>query len=349
MNKLLAMLAFVRVAESGSFTSAAAQLGVSVSAVAKAVARLEEDLGAQLLARSTRRLALNDDGRDFYARCQQILNDIEDAEASVKSAGETPKGRLRMALPVLFGRLTFLPRIAEFTARYPDIVLDLSLRRPARRPDRARPRHRRAGGQPERFALHHARAEPRPARDGGVARVPRSATASRRRRPISRATTASSRNFGPAWPFNDNGNRIEVPVRGNLVVTGGDALREAVLLGLGIAQSNWWTVRHDLAVGTLEAGARGIRGRRTADQRRLSADAARAAEAARDDRFPGRDHAPAAGGRARSWTRRRRAAPRRGNHGQHAFLAPGSIERGRTVFSIIRGLTSGAVDNRDAS
>ena len=62
------MLAFVRVAESGSFTSAAAQLDVSVSAVAKAVARLEEDLGTQLLARSTRRLALNDDGRDFYAR-----------------------------------------------------------------------------------------------------------------------------------------------------------------------------------------------------------------------------------------------------------------------------------------
>ena len=166
------MLAFVRVAESGSFTSAAAQLGVSVSAVAKAVARLEEELGAQLLARSTRRMALNDDGREFYARCQQILNDIEDAEASVKSAGETPKGRLRMALPVLFGRLTLLPRIAEFNARYPEIVVDLSLRGPAGGPHRARPRHRRAGGQPQRFPLHLARAEPRTAGDGGVPRVP---------------------------------------------------------------------------------------------------------------------------------------------------------------------------------
>jgi len=58
--------------------------------------------------------------------------------------------------------------------------------------------------------------------------------------------------FGPHWPFNDGGNRIEVLARGNLVVTGGDALREAVLLGLGIAQSNWWTLRHDLAVGTLQ-------------------------------------------------------------------------------------------------
>ena len=68
MNKLLGMLAFVKVAESGSFTAAARQLDVSVSAVAKAVARLEEDLGIQLLVRSTRRLALNDDGRDYYAR-----------------------------------------------------------------------------------------------------------------------------------------------------------------------------------------------------------------------------------------------------------------------------------------
>ena len=102
------MLAFVRVAESGSFTSAAAQLGVSVSAIAKAVARLEEDLGTQLLARTTRRLALNDDGRDFYARCQQILNDIEDAEASVKTAGHSPRGRrlnVRVAVFSIIGRI----------------------------------------------------------------------------------------------------------------------------------------------------------------------------------------------------------------------------------------------------
>src|SRR5262249_40103552 len=58
--------------------------------------------------------------------------------------------------------------------------------------------------------------------------------------------------FGPLWPFNDRGRRVEIPARGNLVVTGGDALREALLLGLGIGQSNWWTLRHDLATGTLK-------------------------------------------------------------------------------------------------
>ncbi len=251
MNKLLAMLAFVRVAESGSFTSAAAQLGVSVSAVAKAVARLEEDLGTQLLARSTRRLALNDDGRDFYARCQEILNDIEDAEASVRRAGETPKGRLRMTLPVLFGRLTFLPRVAEFNARYPDIVLDLSFDdRPVDLIERGLDIAVQVGNLSDsrcitRVLNHGPRvtaASPSYLQRHGEPRTPGDLA----------AHNCIVTNFGPAWPFNDGGNRIEVLVRGNLVVTGGDALREAVLLGLGIAQSNWWTVRHDLAVGTLK-------------------------------------------------------------------------------------------------
>jgi DNA-binding transcriptional LysR family regulator len=251
MNKLQAMLAFVRVAESGSFTSAAAQLGVSVSAVAKAVARLEEELGAQLLARSTRRLALNDDGRNFYARCQQILNDIEDAEASVKSAGETPKGRLRMALPVLFGRLTFLPRVAEFIARYPDIVLDLSFDdRPVDLIERGLDVAVQVGNLSDsrcitRMLNHGPRvtaASPPYLERHGEPKIPGDLP----------AHNCIVSNYGPVWSFNDRGNRIEVPVRGNLVVTGGDALREAVLLGLGIAQSNWWTLRHDLAVGTLK-------------------------------------------------------------------------------------------------
>jgi DNA-binding transcriptional LysR family regulator len=251
VNKLLAMLAFVRVAESGSFTSAAAQLGVSVSAVAKAVARLEEDLGTQLLARSTRRLAMNDDGRDFYARCQQILNDIEDAEASVKQAGEAPKGRLRIALPVLFGRLTFLPRVAEFNARYPDIILDLSFDdRPVDLIERGLDIAVQVGNLSDsrcitRVLNHGPRvtaASPSYLERHGEPKLPGDLA----------AHNCIISNFGPAWPFNDGGNRIELVVRGNLVVTGGDALREAVLLGLGIAQSNWWTLRHDLSVGTLK-------------------------------------------------------------------------------------------------
>src|SRR5262245_45881959 len=231
------MVAFVRVAESGSFTSAAAQLGVSVSAVAKAVARLEEDLGAQLLARSTRRLALNDDGRNFYTRCQQILNDIEDAEASVKTAGETPKGRLRMALPVLFGRLTFLPRIAEFNERYPDIVLDLSFDdRPVDLIERGLDIAVQVG------SLSDSRCVTRVLNHGARVTAAAPAYLKRHGEPKTPDDLVNHNciigSFGPAWPFNDHGKRVEILVRGNLVVTGGDALREAALLGLGISQSN---------------------------------------------------------------------------------------------------------------
>ena len=245
------MLAFVRVAESGSFTSAAAQLGVSVSAVAKAVARLEQDLGAQLLARSTRRMALNDDGREFYARCQQILNDIEDAEASFKSAGETPKGRLRMALPVLFGRLTLLPRIAEFSRRYPEIVLDLSFDdQPVDLIERGLDIAVQVGN------LNDSRCVSRVLNHGPRVTAASPAYLKRHGEPRTPADLTHHNcivsNFGPMWPFNDRGTRIEVPVRGNIVVTGGDAVREAVLLGLGVAQSNWWTVRHDLARGAVQ-------------------------------------------------------------------------------------------------
>ncbi len=250
MNKLLGMLAFVKVADSGSFTLAAAQLGVSVSAVTKAVARLEEELGIQLLVRSTRRLALNDDGRDYYARCLQILNDIEDAEALLKSAGEAPQGQLKLSFPALFGRLTFLPRAAEFTRRYPDIVLNVSIddrqvdliergldlavqvgeinnpRYVARVLNRGQ---RVTCASPAYFKVH------------GEPKTPEELTQHR--------CIASA--LFPIWPYSVKGKRIEVAVRGPLVLTGGDAVREAALLGLGVAQSNWWTVRHDLTQGAL--------------------------------------------------------------------------------------------------
>lgn len=244
------MQAFVKVADSGSFTAAATQLGVSVSAVAKAVARLEEELGIQLLVRSTRRLALNDDGRDYYARCLQILNDIEDAEASLQSAGETPKGQLKLSFPALFGRLTFLPRVGEFAERYPEMVLHVSfddqkvdlvergLDLAVQVGEINNPRYvarvlnrgpRVTAASPAYFKLH------------GQPKVPEDLTHHR--------CIASA--LFPVWPYSVRGKRIEVNVQGPLVVTGGEAAREAALLGLGVVHSNWWTVRHDLAEGAL--------------------------------------------------------------------------------------------------
>jgi len=244
------MQAFVKVAESGSFTSAAHQLGVSVSAVAKAVARLEEELGVQVLVRSTRKLALNDDGRDYYARCLQILNDVEDAEASLKSAGEAPKGQLKLSFPALFGRLTFLPRVADFTKRYPDIVLHVNFDdRPVDLIERGLDLAVQVGEiNNSRYVarvlnrgLRVTAASPAYFRVHGKPQTPDELTQHR--------CIASA--LFPVWPYSVKGKRVEVAVRGPLVVTGGEAAREAALLGLGVVHSNWWTVRHDLEDGAL--------------------------------------------------------------------------------------------------
>jgi DNA-binding transcriptional LysR family regulator len=156
-----------------------------------------------------------------------------------------------MALPVLFGRLTLLPRIAEFHSRYPEIVLDLSFDdQPVDLIERGLDIAVQVGN------LNDSRCISRVLNHGPRVAAASPAYLERHGEPLTPADLVNHNcvvsNFGPIWPFNDHGTRIEIPVRGNLIVTGGDAVREAVLQGLGIGQSNWWTVRHDLAVGSVK-------------------------------------------------------------------------------------------------
>jgi DNA-binding transcriptional LysR family regulator len=251
VNKLASMTTFVRVVESGSLTAAAGQLGISVSAVAKALGRLEDELQTQLLVRSTRKVTPNEDGRMFYARCQQILSDIEDAEGALRAAREGPKGRLRMAMPVLFGRLTFLPRVAEFHSRYPQIVLDIAFE--DRRLDliergldlAVQVGELRDSGYISRVLNRGLRLTA--ASPAYLARNPEPRTPADLEN--HNCITAST---SPVWRFRENGRDVELPVAGNLVVTGGDALREAALLDIGIVQSNWWTLAGDVSSGKLK-------------------------------------------------------------------------------------------------
>lgn len=251
MNKLQAMQAFVRVAESGSFSAAAAQLGVSVSAITKTIARLEDELGTQLLARSTRRLAMNDDGREFYARAVQILNEIEDAEASLKHGTRLPKGRLRIAMPVLFGRLSFLPRAAEFSARYPDIVLDMRFDdRPGDLIEQGLDLAVVVGDLND--SRYVARVLNRGPRVTAASHAYLAAHGTPQTPQDLLQHNCILSNLSPVWQFRDRGNVIDLAVRGNLIVTGGDTIRECALLGLGVVQSNWWTLRHDIAKGAVQ-------------------------------------------------------------------------------------------------
>jgi DNA-binding transcriptional LysR family regulator len=125
MESSLAMLAFVRAVECNGFTPAAHDLGVTPSAVSKLVTRLERRLGVRLLQRSTRHLALTAEGEIYFERVQRIVAEIADAEADVMRFGEKPRGRVRITLGTAFATYALVPALPEFTARYPEITLDL--------------------------------------------------------------------------------------------------------------------------------------------------------------------------------------------------------------------------------
>ncbi|MGO4676034.1 LysR family transcriptional regulator [Bosea sp. 2YAB26] len=124
MDSLSGLMAFVRTADLGSFVMAGRVLGLSASAVGKAVTRLEQQLGIRLFQRSTRSLRLTEEGRAFHERCRRILDDLDDARAMLARTMDVPRGRLRVSTPIVSYHL-LLPVLPEFMARYPEIEVDL--------------------------------------------------------------------------------------------------------------------------------------------------------------------------------------------------------------------------------
>ena len=113
------------VAEGGSFARAAEALGLSRSGVSRAVARLEARVGVRLLDRTTRAVALTDEGRRLYAEVVPLLTGIEDAVTVTSGSAVAVRGRLRVNVDAFFSRLLFTPHIPEFLALYPDLTLEL--------------------------------------------------------------------------------------------------------------------------------------------------------------------------------------------------------------------------------
>ncbi|MET0359708.1 MAG: LysR family transcriptional regulator [Pararhizobium sp.] len=124
MDRLTGLGAFVRTADLGSFVAAGRVLGLSPSAVGKAVTRLESQLGVRLFQRSTRSLRLTEEGRAFHERCRHILDDLDDAQETLLRTRETPRGRVKVSAPIVAYHL-LLPVLAEFLSLYPEIELDL--------------------------------------------------------------------------------------------------------------------------------------------------------------------------------------------------------------------------------
>lgn len=127
MDILFNMRAFVCVAETGSFTAAAARLDLTTSYVSRAVATLETHLRARLLHRTTRRIALTEAGQRYLLRCQQILGYIEEAEAEASDAHARPAGNLKMHTMTGIGHHYLIQAAAEYHEKYPDVSFDLTL------------------------------------------------------------------------------------------------------------------------------------------------------------------------------------------------------------------------------
>ncbi|MRT30487.1 LysR family transcriptional regulator [Herbaspirillum sp. CAH-3] len=127
MDQLMAIRGFVRVVEAGSFTRAADSLDMPNATLSKQVQELEAHLGVRLLQRTTRRVTVTPEGRDYYEKTTRILRDLEDIDTSFNVARSKPRGHLRVDVGGSTARDVLVPALPGFTARYPDIRIDLGV------------------------------------------------------------------------------------------------------------------------------------------------------------------------------------------------------------------------------
>lgn len=127
MDVLQTMKSLVVVAETGSFTAAAERRRTTTQMVSKHVKAFEDRMGVRVFDRTTRRVRATDLGRAVIDRCRQILDAVDELEASVQDRQRAPKGRIRVAAPLTFGEMHIAPRLSEFRAMYPEVEVSLLL------------------------------------------------------------------------------------------------------------------------------------------------------------------------------------------------------------------------------
>jgi DNA-binding transcriptional LysR family regulator len=126
VDKLDAMHAFVRVVERGSFSAVAKENGIGQPAVSKQISALEDELGTELIHRSSRSIALTEAGRDFYESALRILDDFESATSRIGRGQTAPKGLIRVTVPPTFARLHIVSKLPAFFAAYPDMAVEMA-------------------------------------------------------------------------------------------------------------------------------------------------------------------------------------------------------------------------------
>ena len=255
MDRLRLMETFVRVVETGNFSAVAREERTTQSAVSKQVQALETMLGAKLLVRSTRSHALTEAGKRYYERCRQVLDTLEEARVEVQRTENEISGVLRVAAPVSFGRLHIVPRLKGFFNRYPQLKIDLQLddgfvdlvvggidlafrvgelkdsRLIARRIGTA---HRAVLASPDYLARHGEPQHPADLRDHQCIVY----------------TGLANLN---EWRFQDeDGGQHTVRIKGNLQSNSSEAIRQAIIEGIGICYTPQWVYGDDIRAGRVK-------------------------------------------------------------------------------------------------
>jgi DNA-binding transcriptional LysR family regulator len=251
-DRLLALRIFVRTAQSGSFSRAGRELGLSQPSVSRILARLEKEVGAALLVRTTRAVTLTDAGADYLARVEPLLSALEEADHAARGAGEL-RGLLRVALSFSFGVREVIPRLPTFLDRHPALRIDLGIN--DARQDLV------ADGVDVALRLGPLPNSSLVARK--LAQAPRLLVASpayleRRGRPRNPGDLAAHPviigpgGSGPnAWTFAKDGRRTSVRVEGRLTTAANEGAIAGAVAGLGITLTSLWGCRAELERGDL--------------------------------------------------------------------------------------------------
>jgi DNA-binding transcriptional LysR family regulator len=254
MDRFAELKAFCLVASHGGFSSAARQLGVATSSVARLVDALEERIGAPLLNRSTRSITLTDSGRGYFEHASQILAALDEADDTAAGRDGEPNGVLRIAAPVTLAIRYIAPLLPELARSHPQLQLDVRLSDAfTNMVDEAIDVAIRIGNpeqQPNLIARklaghqRHICASPAYLEQHGAPRTP----AELAERNCLLFSYGAKRH---TWRLRQGQQEHDIEVRGNLNVNNSEMLRQAALGGLGLALLPGWLIQQDMDDGKL--------------------------------------------------------------------------------------------------
>ena len=265
MDRLGAMQTFVRVVESGSFSAVAREANSTQSGISKQVAALERELGARLLSRTTRSLALTEEGERYFEQARRLVAEIAEAEGALRHGEQTLSGWLRVAASVGYGRLKLLPLVKTFLAAHPGVKVDLRLNdgfvdlveqgidvavRIGELADSTLIARRVGTMQRSLFASRkYVRSLPKGTK---MPRVPDDLL-------LHNCIVYTELATHNAWTFTAGpgavvavGTNVTVSAQGNLQTNSSEVVRAAVLTGMGIGYSPTWLFEDQIGSGELQ-------------------------------------------------------------------------------------------------